>query len=101
MPNKFYARKKDRSRPTTGQTDQSPACTDTCHLKQNEVELVRFVLKSAQYLDMKLETVEEVMETFSGSCRCALTGEDVAGHKVILPWENIAYITEVHDAHTE
>lgn len=58
-------------------------------------ELVRFVLKSAQHLDLQLETIEEVSDYIGGEVCMCIAGCKVTGERTILPWNNVDYIEEV------
>lgn len=58
-------------------------------------EVVRFVLKSGQYLDLQLDTVEEVVDEFAGAVRICICGCKVEGEKVIFEWNNVDYLSEV------
>ncbi len=58
-------------------------------------ELVRFVLKSAQHLDLQLDTIEEVSDYIGGEVCMCIAGCKVTGERTILPWNNVDYIEEV------
>jgi len=61
----------------------------------DEPETVRFVLKSGAHLDLDLESVEEVTEAIAGvQCMC-ICANLIAGSKVIVPWQNVDFLTEV------
>ncbi len=83
MSNKFYAQKGRRAK-------VAPPPQDTV-----ECEVVRFVLKSAQHLDLQLDTVEEITDEIGGEqCMC-ICGCKTSGERVIVPWNNVDYIEEM------
>lgn len=89
MTKKFYAPKghKARVRPAPREPVRVP--------EQSECEVVRFVLKSAQHLDLQLETVEEITDYIGGEqCMC-ICGCKASGERVIVPWNNVDYIEEM------
>lgn len=60
-----------------------------------DAEQVRFVLKSGAHLDLELDSVEEVTEFIAGiQCMC-ICANLIAGSKVIVPWQNVDFLTEV------
>ncbi len=62
---------------------------------KSECEIVRFVLKSAQHLDLQLDTIEEVSDYIGGEVCMCIAGCKVTGERTILPWNNVDYIEEV------
>lgn len=58
-------------------------------------EVIRFVLKSAQHLDLQLDTVEEITDEFAGSTRVCICGNKVTGERVVFEWDGVAYMESV------
>ena len=58
-------------------------------------EIVRFVLKSAQHLDLQLDTVEELTEEFAGATRVCICGCKATGERVVFEWNNVDYLEEI------
>lgn len=92
MTKKFYAPKGYKAK---GRQPPPELPKVTVRLEQSECEVVRFVLKSAQHLDLQLETVEEITDYIGGEqCMC-ICGCKASGERVILPWHNVDYIEEM------
>lgn len=99
MSNKFYApkghKRKNSQRPFTRVAKSGASMPTYRSPQQSECALVRFVLRSAQHLDLQLDSIEEMTDEIGGEqCMC-ICGCKATGERVILPWHNVEYIEEI------
>lgn len=96
MTSKFYAQKRPKTKGSPLHTTTAPPLSvSTLPLQPSACDLVRFILKSGQHLDLQLDSIEEVTEDVCGvACMC-ICGIKDTGEKVILPWNNVDFLEEV------
>ena len=64
-------------------------------LQPSSCDLIRFVMKSAQFLDLKLDSLEEVTDEFAGQQRICICGNKANGDRVVVEWNNVDWLEEV------
>lgn len=59
-----------------------------------ECEFIRFILKSGAALELRSDTIEEVVETWADKACKAVCGCKVNGKRAAVPVDNIDYMEE-------
>lgn len=102
MTKQFYAPKRHKEKgsspaPTTtgkcaASTSEHPSTPSECDLGR----YIRFVLISGAALELDMDTIEEVTETWADKCCKAVCGMKADGVRVAIPVERVDYMEEVH-----
>lgn len=97
---RFYAQKSNKAKGSSRSTEKvtpSPASTSTPPTVPRNCELVRFVLISGAALELKTESIEEVVETWADKCCKAVVGCKRDGTLVAIGVDRIDYMEGISE----